>query len=172
MQTGPDIFRLDPCSLQPFLLQWPTVPQDPHVFQLQENIMLNNLTKIKEILHTSKTIAVVGLSPKPNRPSNEVARYLLDVGYTIIPVNPGQNEILGEKCYASLSEIPQQVDIVDIFRRPEEVGPVVEQAVAIGAKVVWMQEGIVNEEAAAIARDAGLSVIMDRCLKVDHAELA
>ena len=133
--------------------------------------MLSNFTEIKEILRTSKTIAVVGLSPKANRPSNEVARYLKDAGFTIIPVNPGQDEILGEKCYASLNEIPQQVDIVDIFRRPEEVGPVVEQAVNIGAKVVWMQEGIVNKEAAAFAREAGLTVIMDRCLKVDHAEL-
>ncbi len=134
--------------------------------------MLTNFAEIKEILKQAKTIAVVGLSPKANRPSHDVARYLKAAGYTIIPVNPGQSEILGEKCYPSLADIPQQVDVVDIFRRPEEVGPVVDQAMEIGAKVVWMQEGIVNEEAAARARAAGLTVIMDRCLKVDHANLA
>jgi hypothetical protein len=134
--------------------------------------MLTNFSEIKKILSQSKTIAVVGLSQKPNRPSNDVARYLMDAGYTIIPVNPGQSEILGQKCYASLLEIPQKVDVVDIFRRPEEVGPVVDQAIEIGAKVVWMQEGIVNEQAAAAARAAGLTVIMDRCLKVDHATFA
>ena len=134
--------------------------------------MLTNFAEIKEILAQTKTIAVVGLSPKENRPSYLVAHYLMAAGYTIIPVNPGQSEILGQKCYASLLEIPQKVDVVDIFRRPEEVGPVVDQAVTIGAKVVWMQEGIVNQEAAAVARAAGLKVIMDRCLKVDHATLA
>ncbi len=134
--------------------------------------MLTNFAEIKEILAQTKTIAVVGLSPKANRPSHDVARYLKEAGFTIIPVNPGQSEILGEKCYPSLTDIPQPVDVVDIFRRPEEVGPVVDQAVAIGAKVVWMQQGIVNEEAAAVARAAGLKVIMDRCLKVDHANLA
>lgn len=133
--------------------------------------MLTNFAEIKDILKESKTIAVVGLSPKENRPSNMVARYLVAVGYTVIPVNPGQSEILGEKCYANLTDIPQKIDVVDIFRRSEEVGPVVDQAVAIGAKVVWMQEGIVNEEAAALARAAGVTVIMDRCLKVDHANL-
>lgn len=134
--------------------------------------MLSDFAEIKEILAQTQTIAVVGLSPKENRPSNDVARYLQKAGYTIIPVNPGQSEILGEKCYQSLLEIPEEIDIVDIFRRPEDVGPVVDQAIKIGAKVVWMQEGIVNEEAAAIARAAGLTVIMDRCLKVDHANLA
>lgn len=131
--------------------------------------MLTNFAEIKEILAQSKTIAVVGLSAKENRPSNMVARYLMAAGYTIIPVNPGQSEILGEKCYPSLLDIPSAVDVVDIFRRPEDVGPVVADAVQIGAKVVWMQEGIVNDEAAAVARAAGLKVIMDRCLKVDHA---
>lgn len=134
--------------------------------------MLTNFTEIKKILTQSRTIAMVGLSPKANRPSHDVARYLMAAGYTIIPVNPGQTEILGLKCYATLTEIPVPVDIVDIFRRPEEVGPVVEQAVAIGAKVVWMQQGIVNEEAAAVARAAGLTVVMDRCLKMDHLHLA
>ncbi len=134
--------------------------------------MLSDFAEIKEILAQTKTIAVVGLSPKENRPSNDVARYLQKAGYTIIPVNPGQSEVLGEECYPSLLEIPEKIDMVNIFRRPEDVGPVVDQAIKIGAKVVWMQEGIVNEEAAANARAAGLTVIMDRCLKVDHANLA
>lgn len=133
--------------------------------------MLTNFAEIKQILTQSKTIAVVGLSPKANRPSHDVARYLMAAGYTIIPVNPGQTEILGLTCYANLTDIPVPVDIVDIFRRPDEVGPVVEQAVQIGAKVVWMQQGITNEAAAAVARAAGLKVIMDRCLKIDHASL-
>lgn len=131
--------------------------------------MLTDKKEIHEILTNSRTIAVVGLSPKDSRPSNQVARYLQEAGYRVIPVNPGQTEILGEKCYASLLDIPEPVDIVDIFRRPEDVPPVVEQAIAIKAGVVWMQLGIVNEEAAEKARNAGLTVIMDRCLKIDHA---
>lgn len=123
---------------------------------------------IKNILDSTKNIAVVGLSPKDNRPSNMVARYLMAAGYKIIPVNPGRTEILGQVCYPSLSAIPERVDMVDIFRRPEDVPPVVEEAVKIGARVVWMQQGIVNEEAAETARKAGLSVIMDRCVKIDH----
>lgn len=134
--------------------------------------MLTNLSEIKKILTQAKTIAVVGLSPKVGRPSNDVARYLVDAGYTVIPVNPGQTEILGKKCYPSLLDIPQKIDVVNIFRRSDQVGPVVEQAIAIGAQVVWMQEGIVNEDAAAIARAAGLKVVMDRCLKIDHADLS
>ena len=119
---------------------------------------------------TCKTIAVVGLSPKPNRPSNQVALYLQQAGYSIIPVNPGQDTILGQTCYPSLSAVPARVDMVDIFRRSDEVPPVVAEAVAIGAKVVWMQDGIVNEAAAAVARKSGLIVVMDRCLKRDHLQ--
>jgi hypothetical protein len=133
--------------------------------------MVTNLKEISTILKTCKTIAVVGLSPKENRPSNQVARYLQDVGYRIIPVNPGQEEILGEICYPNLLAIPEPVDVVDIFRRSEEVLPVVEQAVAIKARAVWMQQGIVNEEAARLARSHGLAVVMDRCMKIDHASL-
>ncbi|OKY73665.1 MAG: CoA-binding protein [Desulfobulbaceae bacterium DB1] len=133
--------------------------------------MLTNLKEIEFILKNSHTIAVVGLSPKENRPSNQVARYLQDVGYRIIPVNPGQSEILGEICYPSLLDIPGPVDVVDIFRRPEEVPAVVEQAVRIKAKAVWMQEGIVNDEAARLAREHGLRVVMDRCMKIDHASM-
>lgn len=132
--------------------------------------MLETL-EIGRILKSYRNIAVVGLSPKANRPSYQVAAYLLAAGYNVIPVNPGQAEIMGRTCYPDLLAIPGPVEIVDIFRRAEEVGPVVEQAIAIGAKVVWMQQGIVNEEAAARARSAGLMVIMDRCLKVDHQSL-
>jgi predicted CoA-binding protein len=129
------------------------------------------VTKIRRILEDSKTIAVVGLSPKPQRPSHLVARYLLAAGYTIIPVNPGQDIILGLPCYPNLRAIPMPVDLVDIFRRPEAVLPVVEEAIAIGSRFIWMQEGIVNDEAAAKAEAAGLEVIMDRCTMVDHMNL-
>lgn len=133
--------------------------------------MLADFTKIKEMLGTAHRIAVVGLSPKENRPSNMVARYLIDNGYTVIPVNPGQTEILGLPCYPNLAAIPEPVDIVDIFRRPEDVGPIVQEAITVQAKAVWMQEGVVNETAAAQAKAAGLFVVMDRCIKTDHAHL-
>ncbi|WP_457573123.1 CoA-binding protein [Desulfolithobacter sp.] len=123
---------------------------------------------IRRILKETKTIAVVGLSPKPSRPSHRVALYLQEAGYRIIPVNPGQEEILGQQCYPDLLSIPDKVDLVDIFRRPEDVLPIVEQAIEIGAHTIWMQQGIVNQEAAALAGKAGLTVIMDRCLKIDH----
>jgi predicted CoA-binding protein len=126
---------------------------------------------IRRVLQDSKTIAVVGLSPKPQRPSHQVARYLMEAGYTIIPVNPGQDTILGLPCYPDLLAIPTQVDMVDIFRQPEAVLPIVEDAIAIGARFIWMQEGIVNKEAAAKAEAAGLIVIMDRCSKIDHLNL-
>ncbi len=126
---------------------------------------------IRKILKDSKTIAVVGLSPKAHRPSHQVACYLMEAGYTIIPVNPGQDSILGLTCYPNLLAIPTPVDLVDIFRRPETVLPIVEDAIAIGAKYIWMQEGIVNEEAAAKAEAAGRAVIMDRCTKIDHMNL-
>jgi len=126
---------------------------------------------IRRILKDSKTIAVVGLSPKPQRPSHQVARYLMAAGYTIIPVNPGHDTILGLPCYPDLRAIPTAVDLVDIFRRPETVLPVVEDAIAIGARFIWMQEGIVHRAAAAKAEAAGLLVIMDRCTKIDHMTL-
>ena len=129
------------------------------------------VAKIRHILKDSKNIAVVGLSPNPHRPSHQVARYLMEAGYTIIPVNPGQDEILGMTCYPNLQAIPTPLDMVDIFRRQEKVMPIVEDAIAIGAKFIWMQEGIVNKEAAAKAEAAGLSVIMDRCTKIDHMNL-
>jgi len=114
-----------------------------------------------------KTIAVVGISDNPERPSNFVAKFLEERGYTIIPVNPNLTEWNGKKCYPDLLSIPIKVDVVDIFRRPEAIPPIVDEAIAIKAKVVWMQEGIVNEEAAAKARDAGIEVVMDRCMKKD-----
>ena len=133
--------------------------------------MLTDFTIIKKILGECRTIAVVGLSPKKSRPSNMVARYLIEAGFTVIPVNPGQDEILGRTCYPSLTAIPEPVDLVDIFRKSSDVPPVVEEAIRIKAKAVWLQEGIVNEEAAQKAREAGLDVVMDRCIKIDHMNL-
>jgi len=124
---------------------------------------------IGDLLKRSKVVAVVGLSSKPHRPSHGVARYLQSVGYRIIPVNPNEKEVLGEKSYARLEDIPVHVDMVDIFRRAEFVAPIVESAIAIGASAVWMQEGVVHEEAAARARSAGLEVVMDRCTLKEHA---
>ena len=129
------------------------------------------VASIRRILNDSRTIAVVGLSPKPHRPSHQVARYLMEAGYIIIPVNPGQDRILGLPCFPNLRAIPGTVDLVDIFRRQEKVMPIVEDAIAIGAKYIWMQEGIVNVEAAARAEAAGLVVVMDRCTKIDHMNL-
>ncbi len=127
--------------------------------------------EIRKLLENTRTIAVVGLSPKESRPSNMVARYLLAAGYIVIPVNPGQQEILGQKCYPSLNDIEEPIDIVDIFRKSEDIPPIVEQVVALKnrPRCVWMQQGIVNESAAAHARNAGIYVVMDRCIKVDHA---
>ena len=126
---------------------------------------------VRDILEKSKVIAVVGLSPKPERDSHEVAKYLQDQGYRIVPVNPRADTILGEKSYPDLASIPEKVDVVDIFRRSDDVPPVVDQAIDIGAKAVWMQLGIVNEAAAAKAREAGLGVVMDRCMLVEHRNL-
>ena len=129
------------------------------------------LAKIRKILRDSKTIAVVGLSPKPDRPSHRVAAYLMAAGYTVIPVNPGQDKILGKTCYPDLRAVPVPVDLVDIFRRAEAVLPVVEDAIGIRARYIWMQEGIINEAAAVRAEAAGLEVVMDRCTMVDHMNL-
>ena len=128
--------------------------------------------QIKSLIAESTTIAVVGLSPKSQRPSNSVAKYLIDKGYRIIPVNPGHGEILGLTCYPHLGAIPEYVDIVDIFRKSSEVTQIVEQAVDIGAGAVWMQLGIINKEAAERAISAGLRVVMDRCIKVEHSRMA
>lgn len=134
-------------------------------------MLITTDTDLKRLFETVRTIAVVGCSPKPERPGHYVAKYLQDLGYRIIPVNPGQTEILGEKCYASLRDIPEPVDMVDCFRRAEDIPPVVEDAIAIGAKFVWMQLGIINEEAAQRAIEAGINVVMDRCPKIDYPRL-
>jgi len=126
--------------------------------------------EIKAILQNFKVVAVVGLSPKPERPSFRVAQYLKDHGYRIIPVNPGQKEILGEKCYSRLSDIPFPVEVVDIFRNIEAIPAIVDEAIAMGAKVVWMQQGLVEPASAQKARESGLQVVMDRCMKIDHAQ--
>lgn len=120
-------------------------------------------------LHTARTIAVVGLSPNELRGSNFVGFYLQRHGYTVIPVNPREQEILGMRCYPSLTEIPERVDIVNVFRAPEAVPEIAEQAVTIGAKLLWLQFGVISFEGAAIAERGGLEVVMDRCLKVEHA---
>jgi len=128
---------------------------------------------IKKILSDSKTVAVVGISPREDRPSYIVASYLKAKGYRIIPVRPDGEEILGEKVYHSLTEIPQGigVDVVDIFRRSEDVPPVVEEAIQRKARVVWMQEGVIHKEARQKAEKAGLKVVMDRCMKKEHQKL-
>lgn len=133
-------------------------------------IPIVSVDTITKIFETCKIIAVAGLSPKENRPSNQVARYLQKVGYKIVPVNPGQSEILGERCYPDLVSIPFSVDIVDIFRRSDQVEPIVRDAIKIGAAVVWMQQGVIHQIAARAAGQAGLQVIMDRCIKIDHMQ--
>jgi predicted CoA-binding protein len=127
-----------------------------------------NLTRL---LDTHRVIAMVGLSARADRPSNSVARYLLARGYTVIPVNPAVSEILGQCCYASLHDIPVKVDMVDVFRKADDVPPLADAAIAIGAKSLWLQLGIINETAAAKASAAGLDVVMDRCPKIEYARL-
>ncbi len=127
--------------------------------------------RLKDILSQARTIAVVGLSPKPERDSHRVAAYLQKAGYRIIPVNPVAPEVLGEKSYPDLTSIPEPVDVVDVFRQSRFVPEIAEQAVKIGAKVLWLQEGVVHEEAALKARQAGLEVIQDACLMVQHRRL-
>ena len=129
------------------------------------------LQQLRPILAESKTIAVVGISPDPERPSHSVAAYLQQQGYRIIPVNPNIAEVLGEKAYASVRDIPEQVDVVDIFRRSDAVAPIVDDAIAKGAKVVWMQVDVIDTEAAARAQAAGLTVVMDTCMRVTHQVL-
>lgn len=126
---------------------------------------------IPEVLAAYRTIAVVGLSSRTWRPSFAVSEYMRKVGYTIIPVNPNETEVLGQKAWPSLEEVPEPVEIVNVFRRPEYVPDIVDSAIRIGARVVWMQEGVVHEEAARRARDAGLEVVMDRCLLKEHISL-
>ncbi|MBN2238473.1 MAG: CoA-binding protein [Dehalococcoidales bacterium] len=130
-----------------------------------------NIDEEQKIFEESQVIAIIGLSPNENRPSNRVGKYLKGNRYTVIPVNPEADVILDEKSYPDLSSIPVKVDVVDIFRKSEEVLPVVEEAVKIGAKTVWMQEGVINDEAAELARNAGLQVVMNRCMLKEHQRI-
>ena len=123
-------------------------------------------------LTQAKTIAVVGMSPRPDRPSHYVAKYLMENGYRIIPVNPAADEILGMKSYPNLKSVPERIDLVDIFRRPREVPPIVDDALEIGARFIWMQDGVIHEESAAKARARGASVVMDNCTMREHMRLA
>lgn len=127
---------------------------------------------IRELLGTARVIAVVGLSRKKSRPSFGVSQYMQRAGYRIIPVNPGETEVLGEKAYPSVGAVSEKIDIVNIFRRSEFVPEIVDQAIQAGAPVVWMQEGVIHEEAAAKARAAGLTVVMDRCILKEHQRLS
>jgi uncharacterized protein len=128
----------------------------------------NDPAVIQRIFDECRTIAVVGLSSNPLRPSHDVASYMQRHGYRIIPVNPNETEVLGEKAYPMLADVPEKVDLVDIFRRSEEAGKAVDEAIAVGAKAVWMQDGVIDHEAAQRALDAGLLVVMDRCWLRDH----
>jgi predicted CoA-binding protein len=127
---------------------------------------------IRELLGTARVIAVVGLSSKKSRPSFGVSQYMQRAGFRIIPVNPAETEVLGEKAYPTLDAVPDKIDIVDIFRRSEFVPEIVDQAIQVGALAVWMQEGVIHEEAAAKARAAGLTVVMDRCILKEHQKLS
>src|SRR5262245_46814602 len=133
--------------------------------------IVDDIVGLRRILTRSKAIAVVGISANWYRPSYFAAKYMQDHGYRIIPVNPNYSEVLGERCYADLAQIPEAVDIVDCFRMPGEIVPLARQAIAIGAKVLWMQLGIRNDEAASIATVAGLDVVMNRCVKIEHARI-
>ena len=130
-----------------------------------------NNSEIFEILNKYNSIAVVGMSDNPMRPSHQVATYLIDAGYKVFPVNPNCKEILGLECYPDLKSIPGKVDIVDVFRRPEYVLSLVEETVEIGAKVIWLQLGVINHEAVLKAQSVGLIVIMDRCIKIEHRRM-
>ena len=132
---------------------------------------MDDINTLRRILRESKVIAVVGLSADWYRPSFFAAKYMQEHGYRIIPVNPKYPKILGEKCYKSLRDIPGKVDIVDVFRKTQDVPPIAEEAIAIGAKVLWQQLGVRNEAAAAKARAAGLEAVMDRCVKIEHGRL-
>lgn len=133
-----------------------------------ERKLYQDVETIRDLLHRSHTIAMVGLSDKKERASNFVGSYLKSEGYKIIPVNPNLKEVLGEKSYPDLKSIPEPIDIVDIFRRPDEIMPIVKQAIEVKAKAIWMQLLIVNRDAAKLAADNGLIVVMDKCLKIEH----
>lgn len=132
---------------------------------------INSTETIKQILKECRTIAVVGLSSNPMRPSYGVTQYMQRQGYRIIPVNPNETEVLGEKSYPELADVSEQIDLVDVFRRSDEAGRVVDEAIRIGAKAVWLQEGVIDRTAAERALDAGLLVVMDRCILKEHIRI-
>jgi len=132
-------------------------------------MIIDDIPGIRRILNENRTVAMVGLSANWYRPSHFAAKYLQIHGYRVIPVTPSYEEILGETCYPSLLDMPESVDVVDCFRKPEEIPALARQAIEIGAKVLWMQLGIVNEEAARVASEAGLDVVMNRCMKIEYA---
>ncbi|MBK8759825.1 MAG: CoA-binding protein [Sulfuritalea sp.] len=134
-------------------------------------MLVDDVAGLRRVLHGNRVIAVVGLSPSWNRPSHFAAKYMLEHGYTVIPVNPSVPEILGQKSYPDLASIPVQVDMVDVFRKPEDALPIAHEAVRIGARCLWLQLGVINREAAAVAAAAGLDVVMDRCVKIEYARL-
>ena len=134
-----------------------------------DSLEINSGEAIKKILEDCKTIAVVGLSSDPHRPSYGVASYMRRCGYKVIPVNPNESEVFGEKAYSSLAEVPERIDLVDIFRRSSEAGRAVDEAIALGVKAVWMQDGVIDNSAAQRAYEAGLLVVMNRCWLRDHA---
>jgi len=138
------------------------------VLTAEERFLYQNPEEIRHLLGASHTVAMVGLSKKPERPSSFVASYLLSEGYRLIPVNPREIEILGQKCYPDLKSIPEKVDIVDVFRRASECDQIVDDAIAIGARSVWLQLSIINIAAATRARTAGLTTVVDRCMKMEH----
>ena len=126
---------------------------------------------VLKILKSFRNVAMVGVSANPEKPSNRVFKYLTTCGYNVIPVNPTIDAVLGKKCYANLSAIPEKVEVVDIFRRSEDVLPIVEEAIKVGAKAIWMQEGIINKPAAKKAESAGLLVVMDKCMRKEHMRM-
>lgn len=130
-----------------------------------------DINTLRRILQKPKTVAMVGLSANWYRPSFFAAKYLQEHGYRVIPVNPAYEEVLGEKCYPGLKEIPEKIDIVDCFRKSEAIAPIAKEAIEIGAQVLWMQLGVMNEEVASMARAAGLEVVQDRCMKIEHGRL-
>jgi uncharacterized protein len=134
-------------------------------------MIIDDVAGIRHLLKSHKTIAVVGLSANWWRPSYFAAKYMQEHGYRIIPVNPAYTEVLGEKCYASLKDIPEKIDIVDCFRKSDEIPALAEEAIAIGAKCLWMQLGVIHAGAATHATEAGLDVVMDRCVKIEHGRL-
>jgi len=134
-------------------------------------MIVDDVAGLRRVLQDNRVLAVVGLSPNWNRPSYFAAKYMLEHGYTVIPVNPGAAEILGQKCYPDLASIPCKVDLVDVFRKPEDALPIAEEAIRIGAKCLWLQLGVINRQAADSASAAGLDVVMDRCVKIEYARL-